>query len=382
MRRTRLRQIVPLTVALLVVTGCAAGGGNTSSLATPGLATPGSGAVPQPVTPSSPSDLSEARFVRVGSNTVVLTTTGLYRAADNRLQPLGPPFAPTSGQRVAVAGVDPAHLVAAATSGARTVDVRHSVDGGQTWASPRGVRIQTDNGIGRLSVAAIGALVVVLANEASSAAVSNAMIAASPDDGATWSVLSSPTGGTLSREGGVFWLVGGVMGDKVYESTDGANWRSITLPLPAAYWTAGSPAQVDGVGTVIPVTTHEQGASQMMFVASQDQGVSWSIIGSTPGPQTEFTTTLPTSITSGGDWMTVWPDGSKVLAGNVSQVDANKIISPNGLASNVYGVVLLSSAEAYALAAPSSCPDGKQSCTSTTVLLHTVDGGQTWSAVL
>lgn len=371
----RLRYVVLLATLVPVTTGCVAGGSWTAN-----PAVSGSGAVMPPVTPSSTSDLSGAQFVRAGPSAIVLATTGLYRASGNRLQPLSPPFPPTSGQREALAAADPMHFVAAATIDAQAVDERQSVDGGQTWTSPASVRVPTDNGIGSLSVGAIDTYIVALANEASSAAVSNAMVAASSDKGASWSVVSSPAGGTLSAEGGVFWLVGGVMGDRVYESNDGMSWRPVNLPVTAPYWTAGSPAQVEGVGTVIPITTHEQGASQIIFVASQDQGVSWRVLGAAPGPQTEFSTTLPTSITSSSDWMTVSPDGSKILAGNISQVDAHRIISPNGLPSNVYGVVLLSSTEAYALAAPSSCPDGKQSCTSTTVLLHSVDGGQTWSA--
>jgi hypothetical protein len=181
--------------------------------------------------------------------------------------------------------------------------------------------------------------------------------------------------------GGAFWILGGVMGDKVFASSDGASWHPVTIPVAAAYWTAGTPAQVDGIGVVIPVTTHGDGASQVTFLASQDAGASWRTLGSVDGPHTEFSTTLPTSITPDGNWMTLWPDASKVASGNLTNIAAPLIVSPNGLAGNAYGVVLLSATEAYASSAPDSCPGGNQPCTSTTLLLHSADGGQTWAPI-
>lgn len=370
-----------LIVVAFLVGGCvrAGTGSGANPQATP-LSAPGSTASLGLATssPVAGGALTEVQLARAGSNVLVLTRQGLYKATGEQLDAVTPSLPAQSVSR-AVAAEDSLHLVVAVAVDDSTVIEFRSADGGSTWAAAGRESIPTLNGIANVHIGIAGSRIVVLANEATNSNVSSAMIAASADDGATWTVAQSPTGGEISSAGGVFWLVGGVMGDKVLASADGVSWRPVTIPVASAYWTAGNPTTVDGIGVVVPITSHDPTAeSQVTFWASTDQGITWRALGSVAAPHTEFNTTVPASVTSDGHWIAIWPDGSKILSGILGDIEGRAIASPNGLPNNVSAVVFSSATEGVADAAQGSCPNGKLSCISTTVVVHTRDGGQTW----
>ncbi len=325
-----------------------------------------------------------AELVRAGTNAfLALRSGGLYLLSPGQLRPLTPPFALTGmTSPPGIAATDSQHVVAVAAGDPQTVSVRVSSDGGQSWSPVRQVRVPTDSGIAAVRASVMGLRVVVLANEQSSSNALIGMLGLSPDGGQTWSVVGAPSGGAVYSAGGVFWLVGGPTGDQVFASADGTAWQQASVPVDSSSWTAGQPVDVTGLGVVFPVTTHGQGPSQLQFLASADGGATWRTVGSAVGPQTEANTTLPVSITADGDWTMVWPDGSKVLAGSLSQGVPTAVLSPNGLGGGAYGVVRLTQNEIVAVASSSTCPNGKASCTSSTVLLRSIDNGQTWAPVI
>ena len=171
------------------------------------------------------------------------------------------------------------------------------------------------------------------------------------------------------------------MGDQVFASSDGVAWRAIKLPISTRYWTAAAATDVDRLGVVIPVTSHDPGGpSQLTFLATSDLGRTWRVAASVAAPPTEMDTTIPVSITADGHWVAVWPDGSKVVAGPLG-AKGQTTISPNGLPANVTDVAFTSAATGVAVSSVASCPSGKSSCTSASVVTRTDDGGQDWIPV-
>lgn len=304
------------------------------------------------------------------------TSDGVIIDLHGQPEPLAP--LPSSAGVEALATTDGLHLVAAAVPRQDAVAEYISEDGGLTWSSSGEVTIPTPTGMGDLWMGLAGGRVTVLANEPSGSNASLGRLATASVGGGSWRVVDAPTGGILSAAGGSFWITGGVMGDRIFTSADGSTWQRRLLPESSPYWSAAPPLAVSGVGTVVPVTSHDPvGASRVTLWATTDGGSTWTALESFAAPHSEFATTIPLSISTDGNVFAVWPDGSKVLTGVVGS-GALRTISPNGLPSNVYQVVALSDREAFAAASPDSCPNGKQSCRSATVIVRTTDGGQTW----
>ena len=221
----------------------------------------------------------------------------------------------------------------------------------------------------------------ILLDEASSTAISSGTVATTASPGASWVMRSAPVGGTLSAAGGRFWISGGVMGDQVFTSSDGTTWRAAKLPILKRYWTAAAATDVDRVGVVIPVTSHDPGGpSEITLLATSDVGRTWRVAASVAAPPTEIDTTIPVSITGDGHWFAVWPDGSKVVAGLLG-AKGQTTISPNGLPANVSEIAFTSATRGVAVSGVADCPNGKSSCTSRSVVTRTSDGGQDWTPV-
>jgi hypothetical protein len=220
---------------------------------------------------------------------------------------------------------------------------------------------------------------VLLANETSSSNFSVGAWAASSDAGGKWATGQAPSGGKVSAADGTFWIVGGVTGSDLFASSDGQDWASVFVPAEGS-WTAESPTTVPGFGVVLPITRRSSRGSDLAFLTSSDGGKSWKESASTAAPDTEVGTTIPTDLDASGQWVAVWPDGSKVVSGKLGDADT-KFVSPNGLPGNVMSVAILSVGTLVALASIDECPTGRTSCTSTVVLEVSSDGGQTWSSL-
>lgn len=346
-------------------------------------APPGSAAPPTPVPSpfaSSSRPLTNVRLARAGPHVVILANGKAFLESGASLNIAGqsPPSAPTSE---AITSSSSANLVYVAARDSHSVIAFASADGGTSWSAAGQQEIAGMDAIGDVRVAEIGDHFAVLVGEATSTAVSSGVVATAALTGGAWKVSPAPVGGNISSAGGHFWITGGVMGDQVFASTDGTAWGSVKVPASSTYWTAATATDVDGIGVVIPVTSHDPaGPSEVTFFATSDFGKTWQSLTSVTAPLTEFNTTIPTSITPDGRWVAIWPDGSKVLVGSLDAKD-NQIMSPNGLPANVYEVMFSSATTGVAASSVATCPDGKSSCTSTTVVTRTDDGGQNWVPV-
>jgi BNR/Asp-box repeat len=375
---SRVRWLISVT---LIVGGCvgSAVGSGAPAATPPGPLVTSSSMAAGTSSPSVGPPLGAVSLVVAGPKVLLLAAQGLYAVEHGNLTSLGATL-PTGSMSKAIAAADSEHLVAASAIDGGTVVEYRSADGGQTWSAEGRQIVSAADGIDNLQVGVVGGQIAVLVNENSSSNVSYAMVTASADNGATWTVARAPTGGVISGADGIFWLVGGVAGDKVFTSPDGLTWRPVTIPIANDSWTADVPAMVTGHGVVLPITSHGSADSQVTFWATSDQGASWRSLSTVVAPHTEADTTIPMSITADGQWFAAWPDGSKVVSGTLGAA-ATKTVSPDGLPGNVYQIAAVSAAEGVAATAPDSCPNGKQSCVSTTVVVHTEDGGQTWSPI-
>ena len=124
-------------------------------------------------------------------------------------------------------------------------------------------------------------------------------------------------------------------------------------------------------------TSHEPKASEVAFWRTTDGGLTWQASGSASAPPTEIQVTIPTAIRPDGRWTAVWPDGSKVVSGQIGESAEPDIVSPNGLPDNVLSVRSVNGL-IVALAVVNDCSAGKASCTSTEEVLASSDDGQTW----
>ncbi len=325
----------------------------------------------------------DARLIAAGTDVYVLSGNALYRAQGTGLTTVNGGL-PAAGSATRAVGFEGAHGVMAAAEGP-AVTVFNSSDAGRSWRETalESLSKAAPDGVGDVQVAQADRRIVVLAREMTSSNFASAIMLTSSGDHA-WKIRQAPTAGRLVSANGLFWLVGGVEGNQVYASSDGSKWTSVALPVNAPSWTAGSPAAVQGLGTVIAITVHGAGdASRVLLIRSIDRGRTWSEMASVAvSAHTEADTTVPMAITPDGDWFVIEPDGSRVYRGNLVHAVSKDPISPNGLPSGVGQIAFSSSTDGMALGARTSCPRGKGSCRSTQIALVTRDGGQTWEEMI
>jgi len=370
------RRSILASVAILAMTvsACSRVGGPGTALETPTSA-PTSTTEP---TTASEAFVGEVRLEMVDDQLLVVSDAGIYRVERSDLAKLGP-FPDSAPVRSGVTAFGGGRL-GMATSDGGNVTLYVSDDSGTTWKAAGSTAIESPTGVVRLDLAGHGSSVSVIAEEASGSAFRFAFASSSTDGGATWETTRAPAGGALTFAGGAYWLIGGVMGDEVYRSTDAIDWKAVTIPVEEPYWPAGEIEEVEALGLVIPVSTHPIGAaSTVVFMGTTDNGGTWRILTSVPAPPTDSSTSVPTMITPGGDWTVVYGDASKVISGRFGS-DETTVRSPNGLPIGVLDIGGTSGG-LVALTMPSSCPDGKASCTSTTQLVWSFDAGQTWNPI-
>ncbi|MGB6770530.1 MAG: hypothetical protein WBF51_00795 [Candidatus Dormiibacterota bacterium] len=224
----------------------------------------------------------------------------------------------------------------------------------------------------------LAGLMIVLTT---SAQFSQGVWLGTPDGGKTWQTQPTPVGGTASAVAGGLWLVGGVLNQDVYLSSDsGASWDLISVPATVGSSVAYGPVQADESGVVLTATLANSGETQVVTGSDSGSGWHW-----TDGPilslggQSGAGAPALSSVADGVLWI-VSPVNEVGLvtlsSGRVSQVSAS------GLPSN--GTLSLSAYNSQAAVATYStyvCPAGKSGCTMEAGMVATTDGGQVWSPI-
>lgn len=307
----------------------------------------------------------------------------LYLTADEGAtwRPLALPGRPARGHAVAV--LDPQTILSLGTAGG---DLLLSVtrDGARTWQSQA---VGVIGPVGSVDVWAQSASRVSVLVTGVSGANFSVGTFLHTRDGRTWTSSSAPAGGQIAVGlDGAVWLAGGVRGGRLYRSQDGeGSWAPVGVPitdLPAGGTvTFARPRLFAGGGVVVPVTVHAvDGATQVRFYVSRDDGRSWSLGGRQAlEASTGAGVQVPTAVVDLGTWVAVEPDGTRVYT--LGAQGPAQVKSPNGLPAGVRSLSFVSASRGWAFAVTSSCANGKSGCSERSGLFRTRDGGQTWRAV-
>ena len=365
------------TAAAVLLAGCAAPAGRTATgPSASGLAptTGPSGSQPAP-------QVDDARLT--GSLGWAAVGDRLYLTADEGAtwRPLALPARPARGHAVAV--LDPQTILSLGTAGG---DVVASVtrDGARTWQSQA---VGATGPIGSVDVSAQSASrVSVLVTGVTGANFSVGTFFRTRD-GRTWTRTAAPAGGQIAvGPGGAVWLAGGGQGGHLYRSQDGGgSWARVGIPvtdLPTGGTVTFAPPRLfAGGGVVVPVTVHAvDGATQVRFYVSRDDGRSWSLGGRQAlEASTGAGVPVPTAVVDLGTWVVAEPDGTRVYT--LGAQGPAQVRSPNGLPAGVRSLSFVSASLGWAFAVTSSCASGKLGCSERSGLFRTQDGGQTWRSV-
>jgi hypothetical protein len=240
-------------------------------------------------------------------------------------------------------------------------------------------------GVGQVGTVQIvdsnGTLEGLMVDLTSSAQFSDGVWLGTPDGGTSWQSENTPVGGAVGSVGGGIWLVGGVLNQDVYFSSDnGASWELINIPTTVGGQVAYGPVQANGSQVVLTATLANSGETQVVTGADSSSGWRWTdgrvlILAGQYGAGAPALS----SVADGVLWI-VSPANEVGLvtlsSGRVSQVMAT------GLPSN--GTLSLSASsrlDAVAVYSSSVCPAGKSECSTEAGMVSTTDDGQVWTPV-
>jgi hypothetical protein len=319
----------------------------------------------------------------------VLTPDRLLTTVDGgrTFQAVPVPVPSTEARAAYFSDADDGYVIAA-HDGALTI--AHTSDGGHGWQ----VRTERDAAApqaqyGRLRVSfgdpAHGA---ILAQTSAGAMSSTATLFATQDGGVAWSARSAPVDGEIRMQpGGLTWLAGGVVGDRLYSTPDlGRHWRRSTLDLT----TQGASVAVSApVGGVLPVTVaSSSGRTQVALLTSADGGRSWAggdrvILQGRTGTGVR----APVAVTGAG------PLVLDTAGGHAYRVPIHRpgTAAPGSVPTDLHPAVLPEGSDTvtfvpdgrsgWVLGTYGKCANGKYDCTLYHPLSATVDGGTTWRQI-
>jgi hypothetical protein len=364
------------TLAVLWIAGCTiAPAASPPESASPGSTTGRSASA----TVGSGSSIGPTVELVPTSDAVVVVSNGHVWTVNKGSSQLADPHVVDSSPTIEAAAItDSGTLLYAASDDGQSI-VASISSGTADWKRLETVKLD-DVSVGGLSIASAGgSTVVVLVTIQGGSASSIGLSYVHTDAG--WKHATAPSGGIITAAAGRYWLVDGVAGDRVFVSVDGLDWQATKLPETASDWTAGSAIGLDSKTVVIPVLSHADGEdSHLTFYESADGGETWATRARTTTPPTEIGTAGAVSITTTGDWVAAFADGSKIRSGDLGGASV-RTVSPNGLTTDVSSVAFSTPDFGLAWSTPSDCPNGKTSCTISSVISETHDGGQTWTTL-
>jgi hypothetical protein len=239
-----------------------------------------------------------------------------------------------------------------------------------------------DDSYDAVTMAAVGAVVIVIARSAQSVNFSSGSGYVSVDNGESWSAVSVPAFGNISYANGSFWLVDGATKRKMWSSTDGRVWKDSTpASLPQNASILGSVETAGGAIALAGVDA-SNGRAPKILAGHPTGAESWSFDEPMKFPSGTHGQPI-VSMRKNGSWFASASDGTVITGSSVAAMSG-----PNGGASRSTGLgtglVAVTFGDGNAGVAKtvgSDCSAGKSSCVERASLKRTTDGGSTWEEV-
>ena len=343
-------------------------------------------ATPRPTVtpPDAASAIDEAVFGEAGQALVTTRgTTLLTTDAGGHWRELTVPGRRVGGHWLDVHGV----TIAAATLDATgSLTYERSGDAGQTWVSQRLPLAMPDGGQVDVALDADGLMVGIAAQTPHSSGVVGTGVLFVGPTGHDVAVRPAPAAGTAAWVGTHLLLVGGVVSSQLFVSDDlGATWtqsavEGVTVAtggtIPSDAPSIGLPVPMAADRAVIPVTL-ASGAAQTIDLLTTTDGRTFTSLGKVPTGGT-FGPGVTARGTSAGPGTAILVGPSTTLV-TVTGTDV-ATMTPAGLPGPVGALTFLDPTHGLASVTVTACPTGKASCTETTGLYASSDGGRTWTA--
>lgn len=342
-------------------------------------------ATPRPTaTPEAAGAIDEAVFGQAGQ--AVVTTGGatlLTTDAGGHWRVLTVPGRRVGGHWLDVHGA----TVAAATLDATgSLTYERSGDGGRTWTSQRLPLAMPDGGGVDVSLDADGSTVAIAATLPHSSGIAGTGALFVGPAGHDVVVRPAPAAGTASWVGTHLLLVGGAVSSQLFVSDDlGTTWAQSAVEgvtaasgveIPAGAPSIGLPVPLAADHAVIPITLFHAEASSIDLLTTSD-GRTFTSLGEVPTGGI-LGRGVTAGGTSAGPGTAIVVDPSTTTLITVTGTDVANV-APGGLPGPVSSLTFLDSTHGLALVSVTACPTGKASCTETTGLYVSSDGGRTWN---
>ena len=314
----------------------------------------------------------------VVSNGVQLISTD----AGSTWSPVTIPGTLIAGRTVAIRG---ATIAAITLDTAGVLTYQRSQDSGKTWAS-QALPVAQQTGEAGIAVSEDGSTVAVAAVLPHSSGVRGVPVLFVGPSGQDLVEAARPPGGSLSWIGHHLVAIADPASSALFVSDDnGATWRPSTVKQITA--AAGSEVAADApsIGTpidtagraVVPVTVHHGAAASLDLLATTD-AATFTPLGSIPlvGEAGSGVTAVGTNA---GPTTTIVADPTSTtlitIVGN--QVST---LATTGLPGPVDSLTFSDATHGLATATVTTCPNGKDGCTTSLAMFRSTDGGITWTA--
>lgn len=216
----------------------------------------------------------------------------------------------------------------------------------------------------------------------SSSAFSNGLLFRTRDGGASWAKVVSPSGEPIKFLNANDGWTRNTPQATFYATHDGGTtWQPMALPsLPSAqtatpFFTL--PTFYSPTEGVLPVTLAGE-QPVVLFYTTKDAGQTWTLAGQISAPGLEAGGETFVIVRNATNWTVILPNG-KVY--NVVGAGAHvQELRPNVPLVGLSKLRVQAGMVGWATRSTSNCAQFKAQCSTTTALLHTTDGGQTWAA--